>query len=214
MKNLGILSQPAASRAALVSLDPPGTRALAASLRAERLPVSRCVGWGVTGFQRILSQRETVLLDTPADFGAAELHHAVRALRHLAPVIVLAAGTVDVPAALAAGAVNVLDRGLPPEHLAARIHADLRWLGRHPRAERTDSEPAQGERVLLRLMMRTHVPICCHQLRWLLGDGRTPIRRDALRARMHRVQPGLRRYGLRLCHDSGWGSSRYYVRPV
>src|SRR5262249_283826 len=155
MKNLGILSQPAASRAALVSLDPPGTRALAASLRAERLPVSRCVGWGVTGFQRILSQRETVLLDTPAHFAPAQPHPpaalgppglppGVRALRPRARGSGPAGGTVDVPAALAAGAVNVLDRGLPPEHLAARIHADLRWLGRHPRAERTDSEPAQG----------------------------------------------------------------------
>ncbi|MBO0867924.1 MAG: hypothetical protein J2P15_05110 [Micromonosporaceae bacterium] len=211
---LGNLTQPAAVRAAILSLDPPATRELAATLRAEHLPITRCIGWGVTGFQRVLSQRETVLLDAPADFGPAELHHAVRALRHLAPVIVLAAGPVDVPAALAAGAVNVLDRSLHPTHLAARIHADLRWLGRHPGVERPASEPAQGERVLLRLMMRTRVPICCHQLRWLLGDGRTPIRRDALRARMHRVRPGLSRYGLQLCHDSGWGASRYYVRPV
>jgi DNA-binding response OmpR family regulator len=200
--------------AAVVSLDPTGARPLASALRAEGLPVARTVGWGVRGFQQILSHRETVLLDAPDDFGTGELYRAIRALRYLGPVIALYAGPVDVPAGLAAGAVNILDRELPVTQLAARIHADLRWLGRYPKPMSDGADLPPGERVLMRLLARSRTPICCHQLRWLLGHGRAPIGRDALRARLHRVEPALRRYGLRLRRDSGWGSSTYSVQPL
>jgi DNA-binding response OmpR family regulator len=198
-------------RASIVSLNPAGARPLAAQLRGAGLTVVRVVGWGVSGLRQVLAHHETILFDLAGGLDAAEVSRCVRALRHVGPVIAIAPDGADATVALAAGAVNVLHRGQPAPAMVARIRADLRWLRAHRTLRPAVTDPTGHGWFLMHVFARARVPICCHDLRWLLGQPERPLTREALRARLQTAEPALRACGLTIRRDSGWGASTYSI---
>jgi DNA-binding response OmpR family regulator len=198
----------------MVAFRPEEAEPLAERLRAAGVPVGRVQSWGTQAYRQILARREPIVLDTAGEPGTAELHRSIRALRHLGPVIALASGPHDLADGLAEGAVNVLDRELPVEQLAARVLADLRWLARRPEPTPQARQVPSAAPVLLHILARSRGSICCHELCWLLGSPQRPLARGALRARLQRLEPALHAHGLDVRRDSGWGSSVYTVTAL
>ncbi|WP_445399199.1 hypothetical protein ACSMX9_01200 [Streptomyces sp. LE64] len=157
------------------------------------------------------------LLDVPHPESGAELVQRIRSLRLLAPVAVATAHRVDHAALLSAGAVNVLRRNSAESALAARIEADLRWLRRGPApgpGRREPLRPYRSQSLLLGILLAVRSPLCCHDMRWLLGDAARPMSLRALRARVARLAPHLARHGL-VCHRQvRWGADTLTVRPA
>lgn len=158
------------------------------------------------------------LLDTPRPEPTAELVRRVRALRLLAPVAVATPGRVDCAALLAAGAVNVLCRNTAESAIAARIEADLRWLRRAPGPTRGQGgeplRPYRSQSLLLEILLGARSPLCCHDLRWLLGDPSRPMSLRALRARVERLAPHLARQGLECRRNVRWGADTFTLHRL
>ncbi|MFE9661167.1 hypothetical protein [Streptomyces sp. NPDC005955] len=157
------------------------------------------------------------LLDTPRHESGDELVQRVRSLRLLAPVAVATAHRVDSAALLAAGAVNVLRRDSAETAIAARIEADLRWLRRDlgpDPGRREPLRPYRSQSLLMEILLAVRSPLCCHDMRWLLGDTARPMSLRALRARVERLAPHLARHGLECRRQVRWGADTLTVRPV
>jgi hypothetical protein len=205
--------RPPAGGLTVVTLDPDATRPLARQLRGAGLAVGAVQPWGSRAFRRIATDRTAALLDA-AHSGQPELVRAVRALRHLGPVIVLADPGPDPTLPLRAGAVNLLHRDLPPAQLAARVAADLRWLRRRPDPRPPLAQVPPDAPILLPVLANLRGRICCHELCWLLGRPPVPLTRRALNDRLQRVLPALHDLGLTVRRDMGWGASGYTVLPA
>lgn len=185
----------------------------------------RCIVWGDrTGYQRLLDGRAPLaLLDLPSPRPLADLVRRVRALSLVAPVVVIASPDIDHAALLEAGAVNVHDRDGGARSLATRVRADLRWLGvleapeeppqddtLDPADTREERKPAfRSQALLLDILCMAGRPLCCHELRLLLGDPRGPMSLPALRGRMNRLQPFLAARGLECRRTTSWGQDVY-----
>ncbi|MFD9545119.1 hypothetical protein [Streptomyces sp. NPDC060022] len=122
---------------------------------------------------------------------------------------------------LDAGADNVLARDMPVRELAVRLAAAERWLAtaRRDASYRWDSRnypfPQQGsQRLLLRLLLGTSSPWCCHDLCHLLGTPSASLSRAGLRGRMERLDSRLALLGMRLRRTGIWGRITYEAVPV
>jgi hypothetical protein len=162
------------------------------------------------------------LLDSAADEPTGVLVQRIRSLRLLAPVAVATGTPADCPALLAAGAVNVLRRSATAADLAARIDADLRWLGRAGGTAKVRQPDLGGgqltgnrsQSLLLEILLGARGPLCCHDLRWLLGGASLPMTLPALRARVQRLAPHLARRGFVCDRDVRWGADTLTLRQV
>lgn len=210
----------------VIALEPDATRTLARSLRRVGLRPLTVSEWGQeTGYEALLARPGTLaILDAPRSYHLETLADQVRALCLVTAVTVLAPPGTNSPSLLDAGAANVLSRALPTAELAARIGADQRWYAET--AERAAGPvahtcaPASAEnghqrsqQILLDVISRRYRPVCCHNLRRLLGSPSRPLTLPALRGRMLRVEPRLAQRGLSLQTSSSWGREIYRVVP-
>ncbi|MFE5023397.1 hypothetical protein ACFRAO_08795 [Streptomyces sp. NPDC056656] len=186
--------------------------------RASAVPLARR-SWGqaVTGSLGRLRGGLT-LLDSPVACPPAELIGCVRSLSLLNPTVVSTRRDgLEVCALLHAGAFNVLDRDESPGVLAARLGADLRWLRRSRWPAAAGARPATAapsyrtQALLLEVLCSLRGPVCCHDIRRLLGTPASPMSLPALRARIQRLRPYLASNGL-ICRRSGrWGAEMISV---
>lgn len=210
----------------VISLDRERSGRLLREARRTQLLPPVVNPWGtLRAYGDLLSVRPRPLavLDVPDEGYAQELGQRVGVLRRLAPVTVLVPEGTCPAVLFAAGATNVLDRGMPIDELAARLAADQRWavrdLAQEFRSRARDPLPPRAlpqqtsQRVLLRLVLADPHPWCCHDLTRLLGPAEQPLTRAALRARMPRLEPHLGRLGLALRRTGGWGRFSYTVVP-
>ncbi|MFD3558098.1 hypothetical protein ACFWVU_00235 [Streptomyces sp. NPDC058686] len=161
---------------------------------------------------------ELTLLDSGVACAPAELVSCTRSLGLLNPVVVsIRRDGAAVCALLDAGAFNVLDRDESPGVLAARVGADLRWLRRSGWPAAADAGPAtvapsyRTQALLLKVLCSLRGPVCCHDIRRLLGTPSSPMSLPALRARIRRLTPYLASKGL-TCRRSGrWGADTISV---
>ncbi|GGX44607.1 hypothetical protein GCM10010353_69320 [Streptomyces chryseus] len=121
-----------------------------------------------------------------------------------------------VRALLDAGAFNVLDRDESPGVLAARLGADLRWLRRSRRPAAVGAGPAAApsfrtQALLLEVLWSLRGPVCCHDIRRLLGTPASPMSLPALRARIQRLAPYLAAEGLACLRSVRWGADTISV---
>ncbi|WP_051969197.1 response regulator transcription factor [Kitasatospora azatica] len=201
---------------AVVTLDAAATGRLLARLAAVGVAPYPLVSWGtVAGYRHLLrAAPPLVLLDLagPADRRAVD--RLVRGCRLLAPVAVLtAAGTDPVPA-LEAGAVDVMNREAPALELAARLRADLRRPSPVPARSLRITGGSAAQFLLLDLLGGADGPVCCHELRWLLGRPGHPLPLPTLKLRMQRLQPLLRGTGLTLHSATEYGLATYRLGPA
>ncbi|MFD7835451.1 hypothetical protein [Streptomyces sp. NPDC059761] len=158
------------------------------------------------------------LLDSRAACPSDELAGCVRSLSLLNPVVVSTRRDgAAVRALLDAGAFNVLDRDESPGVLAARLGADLRWLRRSRTPAAAGAGPVAAapsfrtQALLLEVLCSLRGPVCCHDIRRLLGTPASPMSLPALRARIQRLDPYLAGEGL-TCRRSGrWGADTITV---
>lgn len=162
-----------------------------------------------------------MILDAPVCDPYEKLIYRVGLLSRLGPLITLVPGGVDVAPLLDAGADNVLVRDMPVRELAVRLAVGERWLktARRSASQRWDSGtsalPQQGsQRLLLRLLLGTSGPWCCHDLCHLLGTPSAPLSRAGLRGRMDRLDSRLALLGVRLRRTGNWGRITYEAVPV
>ncbi|MFI1016893.1 hypothetical protein [Streptomyces sp. NPDC020965] len=219
----------AAPRVVVVSLD------MAASLewvnRLRRACSLRCVvrPWGDRlGYEYLRRARGVLaVLDCTTPEPVAELTQRVRSLRLLAPVTVSLDTRDDAAALLAAGALNVLHRGASEAAQAARITADVRWLCREIAAEgggyrgeddggpdEVPSRPYKSQSLLLDVLVSAQRPLCCHDVRYLLGEAARPMSLPAVRARIQRLAPHLARQGLVCRRTVRWGADTLTLHAV
>ncbi|SFF47224.1 hypothetical protein SAMN05216251_115100 [Actinacidiphila alni] len=204
----------------MLSSHPTASLTRAGSLRRSGLPGVVVRPWGDRLAYRYLRQAAGVLalLDAAPGEPAEVLEQRVRALSLLAPVAVLgAAGDAAAPL-LSAGAVNVFGPDLDESVLCARLGADLRWLRRTsprrgPRAL-GPLRPYREQSLLLEILLEHRAPLCCHQLRWLLGKGASPMTLPALRARIGRLEPHLAERGYACDRIPRWGADTFVVRRM
>ncbi|MGX2998690.1 hypothetical protein JNUCC64_31230 [Streptomyces sp. JNUCC 64] len=206
-------------RVVIVSLDVDASVDWARRLHRAGPPRFIVRRWGDQRGYEYLRRAPGVLalLDAPRAEDPAELVQRVRSLRLLAPVAVATGIRVDSAALLAAGAVNVLRRDSAESAIAARIEADLRWLRRGPgpdRGRREPLRPYRSQSLLLEILLGARSPLCCHDMRWLLGDTERPMSLRALRARVERLAPHLARHGLECRRQVRWGADTLTVHPV
>ncbi|WP_099904000.1 hypothetical protein [Streptomyces sp. TLI_171] len=226
----------------MISLEPERSAAWTSSLRAAGLPVLACRPWGDShGYQYLLHNPGALaVLDLPglAPQPDGALAQFVRAARLLAPVTVTVPADTDVVPLLEAGAQNVVRRDEPPRVLAARLLADARcaaaFQGPGPYPVRTSENrsrpdcPCAGtcacdgasgrlffrsQDVLLELLCRTTRPVCCHDLRCLLGSATRPMSLPALRGRLDRLTPHLTSRRREFSRHHAWGMDTFTVRP-
>ncbi|MFD8009779.1 hypothetical protein [Streptomyces sp. NPDC058955] len=154
--------------------------------------------------------------------GQAEAY--VRCLRLLWPVVVATSRPEHTAALLGAGALNVLDRSAPPGDLNARLSADLRWVrrtdaglrGSAPRgwrrpASRAAVPPFRTQSLLLDILTSLSGPVCCHDIRGLLGTPELPMSLPALRGRIQRLAPYLAERGVVCGRAVRWGADTITV---
>lgn len=203
----------------VLSTDWRATTGLVAEVAAAGLATGPVVAWGQRiGYLYLIRCHPALLLvDLPQTVDAVGLVRYVRAAMLLAPVVVTAPPGADVVAGLDAGAMGVLDRRAPAVELAARLRAMHRALapaaGGPTGPDCQDRELRPGQRLLLDLFRRGR-PICCHQLRWLLGRPGRPLGIAAVKSRVARLEPVLRARGMVLSGHRGWGVCSYRAVPA
>ncbi|MER5767285.1 hypothetical protein [Streptomyces sp. NPDC001985] len=212
-------SRDGAPRVVVVSLAVPASLEWAVRLR-RACPLRLVVRpWGDQLGYEYLRRAGGVLavLDSPTPEPLAELVQRVRSLRLLGPVAVALGHRVDPEPLLAAGALNVLNRETTASALTARITADLRWLGRatgtEPDPTTTAPEPLKpshrSQSLLLEILLGAQGPLCCHDVRYLLGEATRPMTLPALRARIQRLGPHLAQHGLVCRRTVRWGADTF-----
>ncbi|MEV7526068.1 hypothetical protein [Streptomyces sp. NPDC091371] len=175
--------------------------------------------WGQAATGRLgLLRGVLTLLDSRVVCPPDELAGCVRSLSLLNPVVVSTRRDgAAVRALLEAGAFNVLDRDESPGVLAARLGADLRWLRRSGRPAAAGAVPAatapsfRTQALLLDVLCSLRGPVCCHDIRRLLGTPASPMSLPALRARIQRLAPHLAGEGLTCLRSGRWGADTISV---
>ncbi|MFD3947947.1 hypothetical protein [Streptomyces sp. NPDC058579] len=160
------------------------------------------------------------LLDSATPRSTGELESYVRSLALVTHVVVSTAQEGSSAALLTAGAVNVLDRNALPGVLGARLGADLRWLRRiRPVPTRDGDVEGEGEgapsfrtqALLLEVLCALPGPVCCHDIRRLLGAPGRLMTLPALRGRIQRLGPHLAERGLACGRTVRWGADTITV---
>lgn len=165
------------------------------------------------------------LLDSATPRSLGELESYVRSLALVTHVVVSTAQEGSSAALLTAGAVNVLDRDALPGVLGARLGADLRWLQRIrptptliPRLiQHGDREVAPSFRtqsLLLEILCALPGPVCCHDIRRLLGTPGRLMTLRALRGRIQRLGPHLAELGIVCGRTVRWGADTITVHAL
>jgi hypothetical protein len=196
----------------LLSVDEPSSSTLALRLGQAGLALGAAVRWGSESACASMLERRPalLLLDAPTTEGD-KLARLVRAASLITPVAVLRYEGRDAVTAFTAGAFDVLDRQRPAAELAWRIHADLRRCPPMP-APRASTGGTASQRLLFDVIARAQAPVCCHQLRLLLGTPCLPMTLRALKARIQRLLPVFADHGLALIVDQQWGLATYCTR--
>ncbi|MFG2887401.1 hypothetical protein ACGFYV_34845 [Streptomyces sp. NPDC048297] len=184
-------------------------------------------GWeqAVSGDHPAGVRSPVLLLDSGGARPLGELVACVRSLKIVTPVVVSAEGAENASRLLMAGALNVLDRNAPPGVLMARIEADLRWLRRTgavgdrrcatgaPRLA-VQAPAFRTQALLLDVLCSLRGPVCCHDIRMLLGTPAQPMTLRALRARIERLEPYLTRHGVRCLRSVRYGADTIDVEAL
>ncbi|MFJ3904010.1 hypothetical protein [Streptomyces sp. NPDC090025] len=171
------------------------------------------------------SDGRLTLVDSAVPREIAELEECVRSLVLVSQVVVSTAEHRHTTALLEAGAVNVLHRDAPPGVLVARLDAELRWLGRtgtQPKAPAWDlphggGEPAPSFRtqsLLIDILRTLPGPVCCHDVRRLLGAPGRLMTLRALRSRIQRLAPHLAELGIVCVRTVRWGADTLTVHAL
>ncbi|MFF2846369.1 hypothetical protein ACFVT5_08555 [Streptomyces sp. NPDC058001] len=222
-------SRDTAPRVVVISPDVAASVEWATRLHKACAPRFVVRAWGDQLAYEYLRRASGVLalLDSPGPEPTDALVQRIRSLRLLAPVTVSVATRVDSAALLAAGAVNVLRRNTSENVIAARIEADLRWLRRGPAPGDDGSGPHLGpderpgplrpyrsQSLLLEILLGAQGSLCCHDVRWLLGEASRPMSLRALRARIERLAPHLARHGLECRRSVRWGADTFTLHAL
>ncbi|MFJ6573810.1 hypothetical protein ACIQNU_41100 [Streptomyces sp. NPDC091292] len=223
-------SRDTAPRVVVISPDVAASVEWATRLHKACAPRFVVRAWGDQLAYEYLRRASGVLalLDSPGPEPTDDLVQRIRSLRLLAPVTVSVSTRVDCAALLAAGAVNVLRRNTSENAIAARIEADLRWLRRGGPAAHGDTSvpgigpdrrpgplrPYRSQSLLLEILLGAQGPLCCHDVRWLLGEASRPMSLRALRARIERLAPHLARHGLTCDRSVRWGADTFTLHPL
>ncbi|MFD3993231.1 hypothetical protein [Streptomyces sp. NPDC058583] len=159
------------------------------------------------------------LLDSASPRSPGELESYVRSLALVTHVVVSTAQEGSSAALLTAGAVNVLDRNALPGVLGARLGADLRWLRRIRTAPAHDGDgegalPFRTQALLLEILCALPGPVCCHDIRRLLGAPGRLMTLPALRGRIRRLGPHLAERGLECGRTVRWGADTITVHAA
>ncbi|MEU3608561.1 hypothetical protein AB0E83_24425 [Streptomyces sp. NPDC035033] len=196
----------------LFSSDVGLSESWASALRRAGLPVLGCRPWGDgVGYAYVLDRPEVLaLLDVPRPHPGAPPLLLARSLALIGPTTVAVPAHVDPVPLLDSGVLNTVRRDDPPRELAARIAADARRLRKRDPAPRRDGSPApdpvfRSQCLLLEILCRAAAPVCCHDLRRLLGHLGRPLSLPALRGRLERLTPHLAERGLALTRSHSWG---------
>jgi hypothetical protein len=199
----------------LVALTRDEAAGVVARLRSAGIRLDPVSSWGDhMGYAAIRHTRPALLLlDVPGYRASAALDRHVTALRTLGPVLVLVdpqRARTELPE-LNAG--DIVDRDAPATELAERVRARLHGLDR---GERTTQPAATSASLtvqdfLLEWLLTMARPLCCHELRWLLGQPGRPLSLAAVRARLQRLAPLLTDRGATILETRRWGRDCYTV---
>ncbi|MFE9934411.1 hypothetical protein [Streptomyces sp. NPDC005533] len=200
-------------RLGLLSTVRPGMPLLATRLAIAGLQVSADARWGdVTALAALHSHSPAALLLDLSEAQEEAVPDLIRAARLIAPTIALPPTPRCALAAFEAGAIDVLDHRARSVELAWRIHACLRRITTAAKASHHFSG-SLVQSMLFDILINARQPVCCHQLRLLLGSPDLPMTMRALKARIHRLHPALHEQQRSLVMDQQWGLVTYACQP-
>ncbi|MEO3974732.1 hypothetical protein [Streptomyces sp. CAU 1734] len=72
----------------------------------------------------------------------------------------------------------------------------------------------RSQSLLLEILLGARAPLCCHDVRYLLGEASRPMSLPALRARIQRLAPHLAQHGLVCRRTVRWGADTFTLHPA